>query len=70
MKMSNELAAMLARPRDCQTSDDKRKRLESAANRALRKSGYYPKRDSRDDVVVDAEACGVHGLRPTWHGKA
>ncbi len=42
-----------------------------AANRILRKSGYFKtvKRD-KEHVAVDPAACGSHGLRPTWTGKA
>ncbi len=44
--------------------------LSSFANRLLRKDGAYPKRESRDEVSVEAEAITTHGgLRATWTGR-
>ena len=44
-------------------------KLAAIANRMLRKAGHNQKRE-QSDGTVEAEACGPHGLRPTWHGKA
>lgn len=79
MKMSAKLQASL------EASERKRKttkapqsgvhnirdlRLEKAADRILAKSGFFPKREIEDDVVVDANAISAHGhLRPTWTGR-
>jgi hypothetical protein len=77
MKMSAELEAMLARPRNevahsnqfgQQSHTKRQQRLNAAANKRLRKAGFYqPKAEAG---VIPAEACGVNGLRPTWHGRA
>lgn len=56
-------------------------RLERAANKLLAKAGFFDEPDADhsnfDDLFgeaeyqpMEAEACGVHGLRPTWHGRA
>lgn len=45
-------------------------RALAQANKILAKSGFFKtvKRED-EDAAVDANACGTHGLRPTWHGK-
>lgn len=46
-------------------------RALATANRILAKSGFFKTVNPKDeDAAVDANACGTHGLRPTWHGKA
>lgn len=47
-------------------------RLERAANKLLAKAGYFTEGEQDDDeyIPVEAESIGVHGLRPTWHGRA
>ena len=79
MKMSNELKAMLARPRadkikpthdrnQCDT--DQQKLLLLCANRVLARGQKRHKRQYSDGVC-DADSIGINGgLRPTWHGRA
>ena len=41
-----------------------------AANKLLGKAKFFAKRDRSALPPIDADACGAHGLKPTWHGKA
>ena len=70
LECSPELLAMLARPRldHSLAPTEKRSRLTAIANRKLAKVGFFkPKTEAGS---LPAEACGTHGLRPTWHGRA
>lgn len=41
------------------------------ANRILGKAGFFTKEaPTEQDDTVDIDMIGVHGLRPTWHGRA
>ena len=44
-------------------------KLEDAADRLLAKAGYFQQK-AEEEIVLDADCCGTHGLRPTWHGRA
>lgn len=77
--MSPELQAMLDRPRadvpynNCfgsSSHNNKQAKLAALANVKLRRSGYFPAKEAAVECVVDADCCGVNGLRPTWHGRA
>ena len=78
-RMSNELKAMLARPRNDkikptrdrnQCDTDTQKLLLLCANRLLAK-GQKRYRREFSDGVVNAESIGENSrLRPTWHGRA
>lgn len=57
-------------------------RLEHKATAMLAKAGFFNPTEATsleyfedlfgeaEYLPVDAAACGVHGLRPTWHGRA
>jgi hypothetical protein len=73
--MSAELKAMLDRPRADKTKPtrakdlcdtEQQRLLMLVANRLIGKQ----KRPVKGDGIVQAESCGVRGLRPTWHGRA
>lgn len=45
------------------------RKLEASANRILRRSGYFSKVE-KTEALLPAEAVGIKGLRPVWHGRA
>lgn len=51
------------------TNPQVRIKLEQAASKMLRKARFFGKRRQTSEII-DADCCGVNGLRPTWHGRA
>jgi hypothetical protein len=69
LKMSAELAAMLSRPRNQVVIRGRRQaKLDRIGYAILAKKGFFKAKVEAD--VPPAECCGVHGLRPAWHGRA
>ena len=51
--------------------DTKRQaKLAATANAILAKSGFFSPREKAEDDAVEADAIGINGLRPVWHGRA
>ncbi len=45
-------------------------RLAKAGTKLLAKHGYFPKREAREESLVEADGIGQNGrLRPTWTGR-
>ena len=59
-----------ATQRYSQCSTLRQRKLQDAADAILAKANYFTKSDETEEAVLPADAVGVHGLRPTWHGKA
>ena len=78
MKMSPELKRSLATKRNDKIKptksrdlchNDTQRLLLKLSNHILAKGKFF-KRQPKADVIVDADCCGTHGLRPVWHGRA